>query len=565
MDPVLRSLLIARLKTSGLDPAAAELVETACGPPRGGAGVEPAWLRAVAVEGFRGIGPPAELELAPEPGLTVIAGGNGSGKSSFAEGLELLLTGSVKRWVKRPKAWTDTWQCLHHDGPTRLRAELVCESGEDVVVEREWPAGARYEPFEPDHHWAGAVASFRPFLAYAELATMFTTLTSLFDALSPVLGLGDVDALVAGLRSRRLALEKRRQAVKARKSTLLLQLGDPRDTELREAIRRGRLEPDAGPLRPLPSRAEVHEALEQLESAYEEHGFAASPEAAHAAALATLLRGALAVREGDDCPVCGTRGALDGSLATRAARLEREAASLRTAESAVAAAERRARALLATASLDADRAGLADALRTLGEQTDSPLRGEVRAWLEESRAVRAEAGELAAVSAAEAWVKSVAAELRTERFAPVEQRALANWRQLRQGSSVDLRAITLRKLGRNGRADFGVSVDAEPANALGVMSQGELLSLSVSVFLPRAALEESPFRFAVIDDPVQSMDAAKVEGLAHVLHDAAATRQIVVFTHDDRLWDAIERRGLEATLVRVSRRTRSSVAAGARG
>ena len=53
------------------------------------------------------------------------------------------------------------------------------------------------------------------------------------------------------------------------------------------------------------------------------------------------------------------------------------------------------------------------------------------------------------------------------------------------------------------------------------MSQGELLALSVSVFLPRAALDESPFRFAVIDDPVQAMDPAKVDGLARVLHRAA--------------------------------------------
>ena len=93
------------------------------------------------------------------------------------------------------------------------------------------------------------------------------------------------------------------------------------------------------------------------------------------------------------------------------------------------------------------------------------------------------------------------------------------------------------------------------------MSQGELLSLSVSVFLPRSALGESPFRFAVIDDPVQSRDAAKVEGLARVLHAAAATRQLVVFTHDDRLREAIRRLHLDATILRMSRGRRSNVAA----
>ena len=124
---------------------------------------------------------------------------------------------------------------------------------------------------------------------------------------------------------------------------------------------------------------------------------------------------------------------------------------------------------------------------------------------------------------------------------------------------MDLHEITLKKVGRGGRADFDVRADGEGANALGVMSQGELLALSVSVFLPRAALDESPFRFAVIDDPVQAMDPAKVDGLARVLHRAARTRQIVVFTHDDRLPEAIRRLRLDATMLHVDRRAGSSV------
>ena len=164
-----------------------------------------------------------------------------------------------------------------------------------------------------------------------------------------------------------------------------------------------------------------------------------------------------------------------------------------------------------------------------------------------------------ALKDAEKWVKGAAEELRRERFAPISERAIENWRELRQGSAIDLHDITLKKSGRSGRADFDVRADGEGANALGVMSQGELLALSVSVFLPRAALDESPFRFAVIDDPVQAMDPAKVDGLARVLHRAARTRQIVVFTHDDRLPEAIRRLRLDATMLHVDRRAHSTV------
>ena len=78
------------------------------GKPLGKAPAEPAspriaFLRTITVEGFRGIGPKATLDLTPGPGLTLVVGRNGSGKSSFAEGLELLLTGDTYRWRDRSR------------------------------------------------------------------------------------------------------------------------------------------------------------------------------------------------------------------------------------------------------------------------------------------------------------------------------------------------------------------------------------------------------------------------------------------------------------------------------
>jgi len=278
---------------------------------------------------------------------------------------------------------------------------------------------------------------------------------------------------------------------------------------------------------------------------------------------ARLKRLALELRTSEDCPVCGTRGVLDDEWAARVAALDEFLDPLDGLALSVAR----------EAGIDlADLPAAVAELRELRDRAAEELEhrdtvwreraAEVLSWLTEARAVAASAERLRALKVAESWLKGVAAELRTERFAPIAERAIANWRELRQDSRIDLREITLRKLGRYGRADFGVSADGEAANALGVMSQGELLALSLSVFLPRVALDESPFRFAVIDDPVQAMDASTVEGLARVLGRAAAERQIVVLTHDDRLPEAIDRLGIEATLVPVDRRPRSCVAVG---
>lgn len=104
------------------------------------------------------------------------------------------------------------------------------------------------------------------------------------------------------------------------------------------------------------------------------------------------------------------------------------------------------------------------------------------------------------------------------------------WALLRQESNVELGPITLAGSTTRRAVRLEVSVDGAGGTALGVMSQGELHALALALFLPRATAAGSPFRFLVIDDPVQSMDPAKVDGLARVLSETARNRQVVVFT-----------------------------------
>src|SRR5664279_2708517 len=87
-------------------------------PDRGAVrtGEEPAgaYLSSITVEGFRGVGAKAVLPLRVGPGLTVVTGRNGSGKSSFAEAVEFALTGRYSRAEGRPVEWLGGWRNLHH-------------------------------------------------------------------------------------------------------------------------------------------------------------------------------------------------------------------------------------------------------------------------------------------------------------------------------------------------------------------------------------------------------------------------------------------------------------------
>jgi hypothetical protein len=164
-----------------------------------------------------------------------------------------------------------------------------------------------------------------------------------------------------------------------------------------------------------------------------------------------------------------------------------------------------------------------------------------------------------ALKDAEQWLKQASQELRAERFLPIKEKAQQVWNQLRMQSSVALADIRLAGSANRRKVELNVTVDGVEGAALGVMSQGELHALALSLFIPRATLPESPFRFLVIDDPVQSMDPARVDGLARVLEAASKDRQVLVFTHDDRLPEAMRRLGVQATIVEVTRREGSKV------
>lgn len=611
-----------------------------------------AFLQEVRVRGFRGIGPEAVLSINPGPGLTLVVGRNGSGKSSFAEAAELLITRGNARWDERSSQWKDGFRNLH-EPQSSIGARFTVEGGRSCDVRVEWAEGAGlpersdYVQFSGEPRttyealgWSAAAASYRPVLSYNELGGMLDEAPSkFFDALAQILGLESLAEAGARLRQARLDREKQQKELLKTQKDLAIRAAahaDPRGAQVGRLLEKKVADlaaiekvldgdgagdgaaSEMATLRQITALPDVSadavaRAVEMLKVGAEALKAHSGTLAARSADLVSLLESALRFHEkhGDGpCPVCGAAGMIDAGWRTRQ---QAQAAELRDAARAVndaqallragrdalkglsspssgllqaatalglpaaplAQAAERARAAVAldteegVAQIDDAMAALAaatlelkqQAMTEMGRREDlwRPMAREVQAWLAVARRTQPALSRLSDITAAEKWLNGATDDLRRERFAPHAAEVKKIWNQLRHNSNVSLEDIRLMGTAVSRRVQVDVAVDGTAAAAVGVMSQGELHSLALALFLPRATMAASPFGFVLIDDPVQSMDPSRIDGLAAVLRDAAQTRQVIVFTHDDRLTESIRRQGIEATVFEVTRREKSVV------
>jgi recombinational DNA repair ATPase RecF len=677
MDDALLELILTRLDAVPLGQEPTALLLAACDSeasltaqlngaarPTGGIGgdgtadpAEPAgaYLRQVTVSGFRGVGPPATLMVEPGPGLSVIVGRNGSGKSSFAEGLEVLLTGDLKRWEDLSAVWREGWRNLHATGPAEISAEFLLEDAGPTIVRRTWANGAPFSKSAAAVQvtgekqtgldrlgWRDDLVTYRPFLSHTELEAFLGKPSQLYDLLSSVLGLEDLVLVEQRLTDARKERESRLTEVDRdlpRLRERLALVDDERAAACLAAlsgktpdVAQARVLATSGTARPadtqlgrlqqlsqltVPAKEQVQAAVTALGQVAETLAETAGSAAGQADALAGLLRAALdhyRVHGPGSCPVCGRSGGLDEDWRVRTedaiARLRVQAVAAEQARTVAGEAKTQAWDLFlpTPTALSGPVVGAADpeaaraawgnwlahpdedgpaGLRNLAahiEKTFEPLTAAVTAlsssaaaelreredrwapaaagvaaWCARAAEARSAARPVSALRAAVTWLRGATDDIRNARLAPLADQARAIWSQLRQESNVDLRAIRLSGSSTQRKANVNVDVDGAPGAALGVMSQGEVNALALSVFLPRATVADSPFRFLVIDDPVQAMDPSKVDGLARVLEGVSQTRQVLVFTHDDRLPEAIRRLDIAAHILEVTRRPGSVV------
>jgi recombinational DNA repair ATPase RecF len=698
MDEVLLEIVLERLGTNPLPAEAEDLLLTAfegdqalatqlSAPPgqrhthqaTGAPAKEPvgAYLHSLTVQAFRGIGPPATLQVSPGPGLTLIVGRNGSGKSSFAEALEVLLTSTLMRWAPpAPVVVKEGWRSKHASGATEISAEFLIEGSGRATVTRTWARGAdlanstswlqragdKRVPMS-DLGWDTDLKEYRPFLSHSELEAFFGKPSDLYDLLASVLGLEDLTAADKRLNAARKEREDAIADVKRRLEPLRARLHplaeqDERattcltalsgsipakwDIAAARAAATGGTPAEDGDLATLrrltqlsvPPQAEIDAALADINNAATGLRNLAGTSAAQARDLANLLDAALGHHQahGDgDCPVCGNPGALTAQWRSAAQQvrdqLGKQAATADDAFATARSAVNRAGRLLhptptilggsATTVSTIDTAtarttwqnwaspitdagyitpdslitasaptmlttlielaqhletafpALLNAVTALTEAAAqeladhdaqwAPAAADVAAWCNAAELAVAASQPVPSLKLARKWIAAATDELRDLRLAPLADLSRAIWAELRQESNVSLGAFRLSGTNTTRRLDLDVSIDGEPGAALGTMSQGEINALALSVFLPRATVKESPFNFLVIDDPVQAMDPAKVDGLAKVLAKVAANRQVIVFTHDNRLTAAVKDLSLPATILEVTRQPRSDV------
>lgn len=601
------------------------------------------FLQRVVVEGFRGAGPEATLDFAPGPGLTLVVGRNGTGKSTFAEGLETLLTGTTARWEER-RQWKDAWKNLGYGGSPRVEATLVAEGVGPCRASRTWGATDDLAAgvFEVDPptaaggtlDWRVSCLNSRPFLGYRQLGTVVDKPADVFDTLHEVLGLELLSNASARVNEELKSITRRVKDAKHLRETAgthlksssderaadLLQLlaaKKPVLSELQKQLATNRRSAgnsksavDAFARSVLPSLDEWRVAQQGLIDAHNELRACSSAAAEQSATLVQLLDDAIARLDitPEACPVCLKSLSEDQllNIRQRRASLNRGSEQFAIAKARLEPAYRTMCGLVSMlpdlgdelVELDLELAPpLTEALQTLkhevfasvdrallalASQTQLPARIEalqckaralltdqddefrratqpLEQWLDAARRVEQEAPCKKALASAKEWLKNTTDVLREKRFEPFKEAALLNWRTLSSGSSVLLNSVKLSGQGNKRKIDLEVEVDGHGAPGVGVLSQGEINCMALSLFLPKAMHADGPFRFVVIDDPVQAMDQVKVDGLARVLHRAAQKLQVVVLTHDSRLMISLRRLQLPCSVLEVRRSAGSTL------
>jgi len=159
----------------------------------------------------------------------------------------------------------------------------------------------------------------------------------------------------------------------------------------------------------------------------------------------------------------------------------------------------------------------------------------------------------------ERWIRDTRAAL----FDPIAEQVKLIWGALSSDGDLGITDVTMSGgVRQSGKINIGLSIGSlsvQPGpEAPRVLSTGQRNALSLATYMPRALQPESPFKFLVLDDPVHAFDVWRVRFLAKLLTRVAASHQVVIFTHDERLWYELRAQGQPMEHIRLNRRPSDS-------
>jgi energy-coupling factor transporter ATP-binding protein EcfA2 len=175
--------------------------------------------------------------------------------------------------------------------------------------------------------------------------------------------------------------------------------------------------------------------------------------------------------------------------------------------------------------LVSEAAAQSDRLRQWHRTRRAAVEGFVFTW----RSVAADACEAAAWQSAKQRLTYLRNTLREERAGALGTQTNGKVHALLADAGITLSSITVQ--GRQASLEV-VDQQHEPLK-LAMLSAGQRNALLLAPML--AVSGGGPFGFVVLDDPVHAFDQVRVDRLAGAVANLAASRRVIVLTHDERL------------------------------
>jgi len=131
-------------------------------------------------------------------------------------------------------------------------------------------------------------------------------------------------------------------------------------------------------------------------------------------------------------------------------------------------------------------------------------------------------------------VKKTSLEDAQNKIDLIKQKVSKNFKNLTQHPLISHLQIEVKEDRRTGSNSYNFQHDGKDVTP--ILSQGQLNSLALSIFLSMTETTDFPFSFIMLDDPSQSLGKEEKEKLADILNNISQNRDLILSTMDGELF-----------------------------